>query len=327
MRGEESVVMWLAAQIPGIPEQASSNAWKIDALYGVLVLLTFIFSVGVFVAVVWLAIRYRVGSKVDRSGGDTHSPAGMVLEVTWTVIPLILALAVFGWSAVLYYEQTTPPPNATDMYVTGRQWMWKIQHPDGRREINELHIPVGQPVKLIMTSQDVIHSFYVPEFRIKQDVLPGAYTTMWFEPTKAGTYRIYCAEYCGTDHSRMIGYVYVMEPADYEEWLRTGNPQESMLKEGERLFREKGCSGCHGGNASVRAPLLNGIYNSQVPLQGPTPNSIGEVVIADDMYLHDSIVQPRKQIVGGYEPIMPTYEGQLTSEELLQLVAYIKSLK
>jgi cytochrome c oxidase subunit II len=304
--------------IPFWPDQASTYASTIDAIYGTLIALSTLFSVGVFAAIVYFAVRYRRGSLADRSNPVEGS---VVLELAWTVIPLILALGMFTWAASAYFELAHPPENSMDIYATGRQWMWKVQHPTGQREINQLHIPVGQPVRVVLTSQDVLHSFYIPEFRVKQDAVPGMWTQLWFEATKPGEYRLFCAEYCGTEHSRMIGTVFAMNPEDYQNWLRTSTVQESMAQTGARLFQQYGCTGCHAGNAAVRAPLLNGIYNRPRPLMS------GETVIANDMYIHDSILQPRKHVVGGYDPIMPSFAGQIPEEELMQIVYYIKSLQ
>jgi cytochrome c oxidase subunit 2 len=208
-----------------------------------------------------------------------------------------------------------------EIYVVGKQWMWKLQHPEGRREINELHVPVNQPVKLVMTSEDAIHSFYLPEFRIKQDVLPGRYTSEWFEATKPGTYHLFCAEYCGTNHSRMIGSIYVMEQLAYQNWLSGGATGESMAVAGEKMFDQLGCSGCHRQDERGRCPSLYGVFGSTVPLTN------GQKVIADEAYVRESILHPEAKIVAGYQPIMPTFEGQVTEEGLLQLIAYIKSMK
>jgi cytochrome c oxidase subunit 2 len=308
----------LLFQVPLFPEQASTVAPKIDAVSLVLTGLSIFFSAAVAVALLYFAVKYRRGSNADRSRPVSGS---LKLELAWSVIPLILALGVFTWSASVYFDVVHPPEGAMEVYVIGRQWMWKAQHPTGQREINELHVPVGQPVKVILTSQDVIHDFFVPAFRIKVDAVPGMFTQTWFEATKPGKYHLFCAEYCGTEHSLMRGTITVMEQDEYEQWLRTNTVQESMAQGGARLFREYGCSGCHAGNASVRAPLLEGVYGKPVPL------STGETVIADDMYIHDSILQPRKQVVGGYDPIMPTYAGQISEEDLLQIVYYIKSLR
>jgi cytochrome c oxidase subunit II len=308
----------LLSQIPFVPDQASSVAWQVDAILLAYTLITIFFTVLIAGAVLFFSIKYRRGSSADRSNPIAGS---LKLELTWTIAPLILAMAAFTWAAKVYFDMAHVPEGAMEVTVVGRQWMWKIQHPTGQREINELHVPMGQPVRLIMTSQDVIHSFFVPAFRVKQDVVPGLYTDLWFEATKPGTYHLFCTEYCGTEHSRMIGTVTVMDPKDYEQWLRSGSVEESMVQTGARLFRDKGCSGCHSANSSVRAPLLEGVYNSAVPLDD------GTVVMADDMYMRDSILLPKKQVAAGYKPVMPTFQNQLSEEELFQLLAYLKSLK
>jgi cytochrome c oxidase subunit 2 len=212
------------------------------------------------------------------------------------------------------------PDDAAEVYVLGRQWMWELRHPGGKREINELHVPVGRPVRLTMTSQDVIHSFFIPAFRIKQDVVPGRYTSLWFQATKPGRYHLFCAEYCGTDHSGMVGSVVAMDPADFQQWLEEGTAEESMSVAGERLFRQLGCSGCHAPNATVRAPLLEGVFGHPVPLDG------GSFVQADERYIRDSILLPATQVVAGYKPVMPTFQGHISEEDLLKIVAYIKAI-
>jgi cytochrome c oxidase subunit 2 len=242
------------------------------------------------------------------------------LEITWTAIPLFIFIGIFFWAAEVFFGMSRPPADATEIYVVGKQWMWKIQHPDGRREINELHLPVGQPVKLIMTSQDVIHDFFVPGFRTKQDVVPGRYTTEWFTPTQPGRYHIFCSQYCGTNHALMVGTVYVQEPAEQARWLAQQPAPDSLVSIGERAFRTRGCSGCHAPNAAIRAPLLDGIYGKRVPLSDST------LVTANEQYLRDSILLPNKQISAGYQPIMPTFQGQISEEELNAIIAYLKSL-
>jgi cytochrome c oxidase subunit 2 len=227
---------------------------------------------------------------------------------------------IFVWAGWVYYRMSKPPANATEIQVVAKQWMWKAQHANGRREIDELHLVVGQPVKLLMTSQDVIHDFYVPAFRTKQDVLPGRYTAEWFTPTKVGLYHLFCAEYCGMNHSRMGGWIHVMEPEDYARWLAAGETSETLVATGARLFQSRGCAGCHSPNSAIHAPLLTNLYNHPVAL------SDGSVVTADEQYLHDSILLPNKQITAGYEPKMPTYQGQLGEEEVMALVAYLKSI-
>ncbi|MGI9087404.1 MAG: cytochrome c oxidase subunit II [Chthoniobacterales bacterium] len=299
------------------PESASNFGPQVEHIYLALLVLCSAVAFLVFVAILFFCIRYRRGSKVDRA---PRKISAMKFEITWTVIPFFIFLGIFFWAADVFFGMSRPPANATEIYVVGKQWMWKIQHPDGRREINELHIPVGQPVKLIMTSQDVIHDFFIPDFRTKQDVVPGRYTTEWFTPTKPGKYHIFCSQYCGTDHSKMVGWVYVMEPAEHARWLAEQPPADSLVALGERTFRYRGCSGCHAPNAAIRAPLLDGVYGRKVPLAD------GTLVTADEQYLRDSILLPNKQIAAGYEAIMPTFQGQISEEELNAIIAYLKSL-
>jgi cytochrome c oxidase subunit 2 len=230
-------------------------------------------------------------------------------------------MVMFGWGAVLYVRNAQAPAGTFEIYVVGKQWMWKLQHPEGNREINELHVPIGVPIRLIMTSEDVIHSFYVPAFRIKQDVLPGRYTTMWFQPTRPGKYHLFCAEYCGNQHAGMGGWVYVMEPAEYEKWLTGGSSGESMAASGQALFERLGCNTCHRPEGSGRGPSLVGLLGRQVPLMD------GRTVVADEGYVRESILNPRAKILLGFQPLMPTFQGQVSEEQLLQLLAYIKSLK
>ncbi|HTE89367.1 MAG TPA: cytochrome c oxidase subunit II [Terriglobales bacterium] len=299
------------------PKQASNLAPPVDHVFIALLALCSAVAFLVFVVALFFCVRYRRGSKADRT-----PPQGSPLrfEITWTIIPFFIFLGLFFWAADVFFAMSRPPTDATEIYVVGKQWMWKIQHPDGRREINELHIPVGRPVKLVMTSQDVIHDFFVPGFRNKQDVVPGRYTTEWFKPTKPGSYHLFCSQYCGTDHSLMVGWVYVMEPAEHARWLAGQPAPDSLVAMGERAFHARGCSGCHAPNAAIRAPLLDGIYGKQVPL------SDGTFVTADDQYLRDSILLPNKQIAAGYDPIMPTYHGQIDEEELNAIIEYLKSI-
>jgi cytochrome c oxidase subunit 2 len=271
--------------------------------------------------IVFFAVYYRRGHKVDRSNPPEEN---LTIEIIWTTIPGLLVMATFIWATSVYFINQRAPAGAMEVYVVGKQWMWKLQHPSGRWEMNQLHVPVGKPVRLIMTSEDVIHSFYVPAFRVKQDVVPGRYSTLWFEPTKVGQYHLFCAEYCGTKHSGMVGSVFVMEPADYEKWLRTGNVPGSMASKGEQLFRELGCSGCHGGNSSVRAPLLDGLYNRPVAIEAPDGST--RTLIADERYIRDSVLLPEAEVAAGYKPIMPTFKGKISEEDLLQIMEYIKSL-
>src|SRR5690606_35306135 len=241
------------------------------------------------------------------------------LEIAWTIVPAGIAITMFAWGAVLYFNMRTPPTRTMEINVLGKQWMWKLQHPSGKSEINELHVPLGQPVKLKMISEDVIHSFYVPAFRVKMDVLPGRYTYTWFTPSKVGEYHLFCAEYCGTDHSGMRGRVVVLEPAAYANWLRgdTGEPPEVV---GQRLFEQFRCHTCHTNQENARCPPLTGIFGRQVVLRD------GQVVEADESYLRESILNPNAKIVAGYQPVMPTFQGQIGEEGIMQIIAYLKTL-
>lgn len=297
--------------------EASSIARPVDTLFWSMVILCAVVAIGVFVAIIFFCIRYRRGSQADRTGAHQQS---LGVELTWTLVPLALFIGVFLWSLVLFAQARTPPANAQTLYVVAKQWMWKVQHPTGQREINTLHVPLGQPVRLTMTSQDVIHSFYIPAFRVKQDVLPGRYTQLWFTATKVGSFPLTCAEYCGLDHSRMGGMVVVNTPADYSAWLAAHQGGPGLAARGATVFRHAGCSGCHGPDASVHAPDLADLYGRTVHL------SDGSSVTADERYLHDSILLPKTQIVAGYAPIMPSYSGQLSEEDVIALIHYIKSL-
>lgn len=321
---------------PLFPEQASTFAGQVDLLYFVLVALSLIFAGALPFVILYLVVRYHRSQKVDRSNPVNSN---LTLELTWTVIPLILVLGVFFWGAFLFIEMRRAPAEALEVYVIGKQWMWHAQHPNGKRENNELHVPVGQPVKLIMTSQDVIHSFYIPAFRTKQDVLPGRYTTMWFEATKEGEYHLFCAEYCGTEHSVMGGRVVALSLADYQTWLMT--PGEVILPDGSagsapaspapsqgdpmafvggQLFNSLGCISCHRMDGAGQGPGLQGIFGASEQMAD------GSSVVVDENYLRESILNPQARVVAGYQPIMPSYEGQLSEDQTNQLVAYIKSL-
>jgi cytochrome c oxidase subunit 2 len=302
--------------LPLNPDQASTAAVPIDALMWALHAMTFIITLGVMIGIIYFAIKYRRGSKVDRSNAPLEH---LVLELTWTIIPFIISMGIFAWGAILYFANVREREGAMEIYVTGKQWMWKIQHPNGKWEQNELHVPMGRPVKLTMTSEDVLHDFFIPAFRLKMDVIPGRYSNLHFEANTPGRYHLFCAEYCGTYHSGMVGSVVVMPPAEYEKWLRTGNVQSSRAAAGERLFRQHGCSGCHGLNSSVKAPLLEGIYGQQRALQD------GSFVVADERYLRDSILLPQKEIRAGFKPVMPTYKGRISESEILQIVEYLKT--
>jgi len=301
--------------IPFWPTRASTTANNVDALFIFLVVVSGLMIALIFTMVIYFAVRYR-----RRAGRQAEQIAGShALEITWSVIPFCVFMVFFGWGALIYFKERTPPQNAAEVYIVAKQWMWKAEHMEGQREINELHVPVGRDVKVIMTSQDVIHSFFVPAFRIKQDVLPGRYTVAWFHATKPGTYHLFCAEYCGTMHSGMIGWVTVMEPKDYEAWMGGGGNQPLAVT-GEKLFSELGCVTCHRSDTQGRGPNLVGVYGKPVMLED------GRTVIADENYIRESIVDPGAKIVKGFKPVMPTFQGQISDEQLNALVAYVKSL-
>jgi cytochrome c oxidase subunit II len=308
--------------LPFLPVAASTLASRVDTLFVAITAVTGAVAIGVLVVMSVFVVRYRRGHGTSRVRASPSSRlrAQRRLEVAWIGIPLLLFIATFAWAAALYFDRSSPPADAMEVSVVAKQWMWRVDHANGAREINELHVPVGVPVKLVMTSQDVIHSFFVPEFRVKQDVLPGRYTVLWFTATRAGDYHLFCAEYCGTDHSRMLGDVLVLDAAEYQRWLAGQEQRPSMAARGAQRFRALGCAGCHGADAGVRAPHLEGLYEHTVQLQG------GKTVVADDDYLRDSILLPKSQVVAGYDPIMPSYAGQVSESEVMEIIAYIKSL-
>jgi len=302
--------------LPLWPARASSGAGNVDALYIFLVLVAGFMCVAIFSLIVLFALRYRrqAGREAEQIEGSN------ALEITWSVVPLGIFMVIFAWGAVIYFQERTPPRGATEIYVVAKQWMWKLEHVEGQREINELHVPVGRDVEMIMTSQDVIHSFYVPAFRIKQDVLPGRYTTAWFRATKPGVYHLFCAEYCGSQHSGMIGQVVVMEPAQYEAWLSGGNTSGSLASNGQNIFQQLGCVTCHRADTQGRGPNLVGVFGKPVMLED------GRTVVADENYIRESILSPSAKVVKGFKPIMPVFQGLVSEEQLTELVAYVKSL-
>jgi cytochrome c oxidase subunit 2 len=302
---------------PLFPEQASTMAARVDALFFFLIAVSVFFVALIFLVILVFAVKYR-----RRADDERPEPieGKLWLEVLWSVIPFGLTMVMFVWGALIFFDIYNPPDDALEITIVGRQWMWKAQHPTGQSEINELHVPVGQAVKLMMTSEDVIHDFYVPAFRVKQDVLPGRYTSVWFEATKAGVYHLFCAEYCGTQHSGMIGRVVALEPAQFEKWLSGGATGVSMIDQGASLFKRFGCETCHRAGGTNQGPSLAGLFGKTVKLQG------GNTVTADENYIRESILDPRAKIVAGYQPIMPTFKGLVSEEGLLQLIAYIKSL-
>jgi cytochrome c oxidase subunit 2 len=299
------------------PQQASAYAGRVDLLIWAYTVVVVVLTAPVFVLITVFAIKYRRGKPADRR----HRVSGSVLiETSWAVIPFLLTVIFFVYAAGLFFQLHRAPADALVINVVAKQWMWKFQHPEGQREIDTLHVPIGQPIKLVMTSQDVIHSLYLPALRIKQDVLPDRYTSLWFKADRPGVYRLYCAEFCGADHSVMGGAFYILTPADYTRWLQRSGVDASLAVQGEALFHSLGCSGCHAPSASVHAPPLEGLYGQPVPL------SDGRVITADDQYIHDAILQPNRDVAAGYAPIMPTFANVLSEDQVLELLAYVKSL-
>ena len=304
--------------IPFIPESASTISGQVDALYFYLCGVTIFFTLLISGVLILFVIKYRRRTpfEIPRPIAGSHR-----LEMMWSVIPFVIAMSFFVWGAKIYFAQYRTPKDGIEVYVVAKQWMWKFQHSTGQREINELHVPVGRKIQLIMTTEDVIHDLFVPAFRIKADVVPGRYTTEWFEATKPGRYHLFCAEYCGMNHSGMGGWIVVMEPTDFDNWLSGNVNQQSASSAGQQLYQSLGCVSCHGANAEGgRGPALQGLFNSQMPLNN------GQVVKADENYIRESILNPQAKIVAGFGPIMPSFQGQVSEEQLLQLAAYIKSL-
>jgi cytochrome c oxidase subunit 2 len=294
-------------------------AGKVDALYFFLVAVSAFFVVVIATLVVVFAIRYR------RRAGDEVGTAvvpSLSLEIAWSVVPLVLGLVMFAWGANVYFAQANPPAETLDIYVVGKQWMWKFQHLDGQREVNELHVPLGRAVRMTGTSEDVIHSFFVPAFRLKADVIPGRYTTLWFNATRTGRFHLFCAEYCGTKHSGMIGTIVVMEPNEYQAWLAgAAAATGSLAAQGQKLFTDLACITCHRGDGQGRGPVLDGLFGRRVEL------ATGDTVVADDAYVRESILSPSAKVVAGFQPLMPTFQGLVSEEQLLALIEYVKSLK
>ncbi len=304
--------MWQGFQI--IPDQASTIAQGVDYLYYFLTAVDLFFTAVIFITILYFALRYR--RRHEHEQGE-QIEGNLPLEIAWTVLPLGICVLIFLWGTGLFIRNARPPKASTEIFVVGKQWMWKLQHPEGVEEINQLHIPVNQPIKLTMTSEDVIHDFSVPAFRVKKDVVPGMYTMLWFQATKTGSFHLYCDQYCGTNHSLMKGEVIVMEPTAYEQWLSGGLRTGTMAQSGAKLYEQLGCITCHG---TGKGPSLTGIYGQPVKLND------GTTVVADEAYVRESVLYPVAKIVQGYKPIMPTFKGQVTEEQLLQLIAYVKSL-
>jgi cytochrome c oxidase subunit 2 len=290
---------------------------RVDALFFFLIALSLFFGLLIAFLIVYFAVKYRRRPGNERG---VSVPPNIWLEIFWTAVPFGITMVLFFWGATVFFDQTQPPVGAIDITVVGRQWMWKLQHLEGQREIDELHVPIGRPVKLTMTSEDVIHDFFVPAFRVKMDVIPGRYTTLWFEATKEGEYPIRCSQYCGTQHSGMLGRVVAMTPADYQQWLGGGASGVSAAQAGQNLFQRLGCATCHRSEGTSQGPSLAGLFGKTVKLQG------GKTVVADEGYIRESILEPQAKIVAGFQPVMPTFKGLVSEEGILQIIAYIKSL-
>jgi cytochrome c oxidase subunit 2 len=309
MSGGESGIRFVPPQAGTLSSQVDKLFWTVFGIDAFFVLLIAGF-------ILFFCVRYREGSDAPR--GPRSEP--MALEAAWIVIPLVLCLGIYVWGARLYFAEHAAPPDALEVWVVGKQWMWKLQHGEGPREIDELHVPVGKPVKLIMTSQDVVHSFFVPAFRVKQDVLPGRYTSLWFEASRAGEFHIFCSQYCGTAHAGMIGKVVAMPPALFEAWL--DEREKGALPaadEGEALFQRFGCSACHGRDGA-KAPVLYGLYGRPVLLAD------GRTVAADEDYIREHVLDPAHPLVAGYGRLMPSFKGQIKEEQLMEIVGYLKRI-
>ena len=309
------LVKWLT-NFSLYPPQASKIAPQMDALYFFMVLVSLIGLTIVILLVTSFSILY---SK-KRHPVATQIEGSTMLEATWTIIPLGLFLIMFVWGALIYFRVYTPPANAMNIYVVGKQWMWKAEHPGGQHEINSLHIPTGRAIQLTLISQDVFHSFSIPAFRVKREAIPGRYTTVWFEATTPGTYHLFCTQYCGTDHSHMIGDVVVMTPDDYKRWLASSTSGASLAQNGERLFASLSCAACHNGRPDARGPNLANVYGSKLTLAD------GRTQLADEAFIRQAILNPSQHVTQGFAPIMPTYQGQVSEDGVISLVEYIKSL-
>src|SRR3982751_304562 len=309
--------LFLLADLPLFPVAASKQADQIDALYWFVTIVSAVMTVLIFACIIVFAWKYQRRTHVE----PTQIEGSTALELTWSILPFLVMLVMFAWGAQLFFAAQQPPKDAMEVFVTGKQWMWKIQYPNGGSEINELHVPMNRPVKLTMASEDVIHSFSLPAFRVRHDVVPGHYQTLWFTANKPGRYRLFCTEYCGLQHSDMVGWVTVMEEREYANWQSGGGTGGSLTQQGESLFAQFGCSTCHLMDQQGRCPVLRGLYNKPVQLND------GRTVTADDAYLRESILDPNAKITAGFEPnIMPSFKGQISEQNVIQLIAYIKSL-
>jgi cytochrome c oxidase subunit II len=303
--------------IPFWPDVAAENAAPVNALYAAELGLAGLIMVTIVGMMLTFCFRYRRGNAVSRTGLVEKT---WHVEIVWTAVTLAAFLMLFVWGAALYIWLYQVPPGDEEVYVVGKQWMWKVEHPGGQREIDALHVPVDKTIRVVMASEDVIHSFFVPAFRVKRDVVPGTLQTIWFKANKTGTFRLECTQYCGLQHATMLGEIVVMTAADYARWLTEQGVNKSLAEQGKEVFLAHGCSGCHDRNSTVHAPSLAGLYGTVVHLQD------GSVRTADEAYIRDCIVNPRSFTVAGFPPVMPDYAGQLGEDDLLKLVAYIKAL-
>jgi cytochrome c oxidase subunit II len=302
---------------PFFPRQASTTAVKTDEIYFFLLGFSVLMLAMIFLPMIYCLFKYRRGHKANREPLQINTNK---VEITWTILPTIVAMGMFVWGTEVYFYEEVPPKDPLQINVIGKQWMWKIQHQEGNREINALHVPVNRAVELTMGSEDVIHSLSIPAFRTKQDVVPGRFTTEWFRATRVGAYDFYCTEYCGAGHADMRGKVYVLSPAGYERWLAATAPKDTLAQDGGILFHELGCSGCHENSQTVHAPPLEGLYGRTVPLADGTFASV------DDQYIHDHIFFPTREVPAGYQAVMPSFQGRVSEAQVFELVAYIKSL-
>jgi cytochrome c oxidase subunit 2 len=311
----------MAHQFFYLPEQASTIAPEADAVLIGWIVLSVVITLAIVGAMLYLGVRYRWGAQVDRTPVDEATATR--IEIAWIIPTAIVFIVFFFWGGYVYYDAYTPPTGSDPLYinVVGKQWMWKVQHPDGVLEINQIHVPVGRKVVVTMTSEDVVHSLYLPAMRVKRDAIPGTYTQLWFEATHAGTYHLFCTQYCGLDHSRMRGHVIAMRPTEYADWLARQHPERSLAEQGAALYQAYGCAACHAPGANARAPSLAGVFGTRVQLKG------GAQVRADRDYLRRAIVAPNQEVVAGFKPIMPSYKGQMDESQVLALIAYLETLK
>ena len=304
--------------IPLFPEQASTLAADVDALYFFIVAVTAFFGILVTIVVLAFAMKYRTA---DPRAVGQHIHGSIPLELAWSIIPFGITLVIFVWSANVFFDLQRPPDQSLEIYATAKQWMWKFQHLDGQAEINELHVPAGRPIKITFTSEDVLHSMSFPAFRVKADAIPGRYSTLWFNATQVGEHHLFCAEYCGTSHSGMVGRVVVMEPSAYQAWLTGVDGGGTLVSRGERLFSELACNTCHLEDGRGRGPSLADRFGASEALV------TGATVSVDEAYVRESILTPQAKIVAGYQPLMPTFQGLVSEENVMALIEYVKSLQ